>query len=215
MNIERKLALSIGARRSIRRYRREPIERKTIERLLLAATRAPSPHNRQPWRFAVVEDDLSKRELAQAMGERLRADRKVDGDDMTAIDADIARSHARIEGAPVVIVVCIDMEGMDRYPDSRRIHAEYLMAVQSAAMAAQNLLLAAHTEGLGVCIMCAPLFCPDTVVETLKLARGWTPQMLLTLGMPSDGGRDRPRAALDEIVRWLPRGAVHRRKANC
>jgi F420 biosynthesis protein FbiB-like protein len=207
MNIERKLALAIGARRSIRRYRREPIERKTIERLLLAATRAPSPHNRQPWRFAVLEDEVSKRELAQAMGERLRADRMADGDDRAVIDADVARSHARIEGAPVVIVLCIDMEGMDRYPDNRRVHAEYLMAVQSAAMAAQNLLLAAHAEGLGICIMCAPLFCPDTVIETLKLARGWTPQMLLTLGMPSDGGRDRPRAALDAIVQWLPPNA--------
>jgi coenzyme F420-0:L-glutamate ligase / coenzyme F420-1:gamma-L-glutamate ligase len=208
MNIERKLALSIGARRSIRRYRREPVERKTIEGLLRAATRAPSPHNRQPWRFAVVEDDLSKLKLAQAMGERLRADRMADGDDMTEIDADVARSRERIEAAPVVIVLCIDMEGMDQYPDSRRIHAEYLMAVQSAAMAAQNLLLAAHTEGLGVCIMCAPLFCPDAVVETLKLPREWTPQMLLTLGIPSDGGRDRPRATLDEIALWLPRGAV-------
>ena len=208
MNIERNLALAIGARRSIRRYRREPIERKIIERLLLAATRAPSPHNRQPWRFAVIEDDVSKRKLARAMGERLRADRMADGDDMTAIDADVARSLERIEGAPVVIVLCIDMEGMDRYLDSRRIHAEYLMAAQSAAMAAQNLLLAAHTEGLGACIMCAPLFCPDTVVETLKLSRGWTPQMLLTVGIPLDDGSDRPRAALDEIVRWLPRGAV-------
>jgi coenzyme F420-0:L-glutamate ligase / coenzyme F420-1:gamma-L-glutamate ligase len=210
MNLERKLAISIGARRSVRRYRSEPIERQTIERLLLAATRAPSPHNRQPWRFAVIEDDLSKRELARAMGERLRADRTADGDDITAIEADIARSHARIEGAPAAIVVCIDMRDMDHYPDARRSQAEYLMAVQSAAMAAQNLLLAAQSEGLGGCVMCAPLFCPDTVVDTLKLARGWIPQMLLTLGMPSDGGRERPRAALDEIVRWLARSAMAR-----
>ena len=58
------------------------------------------------------------------------------------------------------------------------------MAVQSAAMAAQNLLLAAQSEGLGGCIMCAPLFCPETVAEALKLPRGWTAQMLLTIGMP-------------------------------
>jgi coenzyme F420-0:L-glutamate ligase / coenzyme F420-1:gamma-L-glutamate ligase len=210
MTIEQKLAASINARRSIRRYRSEPIKRQAIERLLLAATRAPSPHNRQPWRFAVVEDDVSKRALAQAMGERLRADRKADGDDITAIETDIARSHARIEGAPVVIVVCIDMRDMDRYPDSSRSQAEYLMAVQSAAMSAQNLLLAAQSEDLGGSIMCAPLFCPDTVIETLDLPREWMPQMLLTVGMPSDAGRERPRAGLDEIVRWLPRGAIAR-----
>jgi len=203
MMIERKLAASIMARRSIRRYRSDPIERRAIEHLLLAATRAPSAHNRQPWRFAVLQDDVSKRALARAMGERLRADRRTDGDPVTAIEADIARSHARIEGAPIVIVVCVDIRDMDHYPDSRRSQAEYLMAVQSAAMAAQNLLLAAQSQDLGGCVMCAPLFCPEAVTEVLRLPRDWRPQMLLTIGLPSDAGKERPRIALDEIAIWL------------
>jgi coenzyme F420-0:L-glutamate ligase / coenzyme F420-1:gamma-L-glutamate ligase len=205
---ERKLAASIGARRSIRRYRSKPIERQAIERLLRAATRAPSPHNRQPWRFAVVDGDASKRELARAMGERLREDRLADGDKIGEIETDVARSYARIGGAPVVIVLCVDIQNMDRYPDSRRSQAEYLMAVQSGAMAGQNLLLAAQSEGLGACVMCAPLFCPETVSEVLKLPREWIPQMLLTIGMPADAGRERGRAGLDEVVIWLPQVAA-------
>jgi len=137
------------------------------------------------------------------MGERLRADRRTDGDPVTAIEADIARSHARIEGAPIVIVVCVDIRDMDHYPDSRRSQAEYLMAVQSAAMAAQNLLLAAQSQDLGGCVMCAPLFCPEAVTEVLRLPRDWRPQMLLTIGLPSDAGKERPRIALDEIAIWL------------
>ena len=85
---------------------------------------------------------------------------------------------------------------MDRYPDDRRNTAEYLMAVQSTAMAAQNLLLAAHCEGLGACVMCAPLFCPGSVAEGLSLPSEWKPQMLVTIGVPANAGKIRPRLPL-------------------
>jgi len=205
MMVEAKLGSMIGQRRSVRRYLPDPIDRAIIDRLLLAATRAPSAHNRQPWRFAVLEDRSGKEALATAMGRRLRQDRTADGDDPKAIEADAARSYARITEAPAVVVVCIDMRDMDPYPDERRRNAEYLMAVQSTAMAAQNLLLAAAQEGLGACVMCAPMFCPDVVVEALSLPNAWQPQMLITVGNPGDGGKDRPRLPLEAIVAW-PRG---------
>jgi len=204
MTTEQELAAQIGARRSNRRYLPQPIARPVIARLLTAATRAPSAHNRQPWRFAVLDDEAGKHRLAAAMGERLRRDRAADGDDVPSIDADVARSHARITGAAVVVVVCVDIADMDRYPDDRRKEAEYLMAVQSTAMAAQNLLLAAEREGLAACVMCAPLFCPDTVVEALKLPRAWTAQMLVTIGAPAGPGKERPRRPLDDVVLWPP-----------
>jgi len=208
---DRTFAAQIGKRRSIRRYRPAPIAPAKIKRLLAAATRAPSAHNRQPWRFAVLADAESKSRLAAAMGARLRRDRMADGDPIAAIEADVARSHARITGAPVVIVVCIDLADMDKYPDQRRSDAEYVMAVQSTAMAAENLLLAAHGEGLGACVMCAPLFCPDTVIAALDLPAGWQPQMLLTLGAPAVPGKERPRLSLDEVTWWAvtpPSGAA-------
>lgn len=197
-----KLGAAIGQRRSVRRYRPGPIDRTIIERMLLAATRAPSAHNRQPWRFAVLDEASGKEALATAMGQRLRRDRAADGDDLQAIEADAARSFARLTEAPAVIVVCLDMSAMDQYPDEKRRHAEYLMAVQSTAMAAQNILLAAAQEGLGACVMCAPLFCPDIVVETLRLPGTWQPQTLITIGSPVDTGKDRARMPLETIVTW-------------
>lgn len=202
MTGERKLGSVIGRRRSIRRYIPCPIDRAVIERLLRAATQAPSAHNRQPWRFAVLDDAATKGTLASAMGARLRQDRSADGDDPQAIEADVARSYARLTEAPAVILVCVETRDMDEYPDQRRRNAEHLMAVQSTAMAAQNLLLAAEQEGLGACIMCAPLFCPEVVVEALGLPQTWQPQMLVTLGSPANSGKDRPRLPLDEIVTW-------------
>lgn len=205
MTTEAKLGAAIGQRRSIRRYRPDPIDHSIIERILLAATQAPSAHNRQPWRFAVLDDGTGKDRLASAMGERLRRDRSADGDDPQAIENDVARSYARITEAPVVIVVCLDIRDMDRYPDERRNTAEYLMAVQSTAMAVQNLLLAAHGEGLGASVMCAPLFCPDSVAQGLSLPGEWKAQMLVTIGIPADAGKHRPRLPLSAVVRWARR----------
>jgi F420 biosynthesis protein FbiB-like protein len=189
------------ARRSIRRYRALELPDGLIERLLDAARWAPSAHNRQPWRFVVLRGSERKERLADAMGARLRTDRLADGDAPEAIERDVATSRARIVTAPVAIVACCTLDDMDRYPDPRRAEAERLMAVQSTAMAVQNLLLLAHAEGLGACWMCAPLFCPDTVRAALDLPADWQPQALVTLGYPDNAGRPRGRHAIADIVR--------------
>ncbi|MER3514270.1 MAG: nitroreductase, partial [Chloroflexota bacterium] len=166
---------AIHLRRSIRRYRPEPVPQGLIVRLLEAACWAPSAHNRQPWRFAVIADAEVKERLARAMGARLRADLERDGLPSEVIEKDVARSYARITGAPVVILVALTLADMDVYPDPQRSQAEWTMAVQSVAMAVQNLLLAAHAEGLGACWMCAPLFCPGAVKAALDLPEDWQP----------------------------------------
>lgn len=192
----------ITSRRSVRRYQPEPLDPVLVERLLTAATWAPSAHNRQPWRFAVVTGPADKEALASQMGARLRADRARDGDPVEAIEADARRSYTRITSAPCVIVVCLTMEDMDTYPDPRRAAAEELMAVQGVALAIQNLLLASAAEGLGACWMCAPLFCQDTVGDALSLPKHWQAQGLITLGYPASRGKEPVRRPLDGLVVW-------------
>lgn len=188
-------------RRSIRRYAEREVPRTVIEHILGLATWSPSAHNRQPWRFAAVSSAGGKHTLAAAMGERLRADLTADRAAPEVIEADVSRSYQRITGAPVAIAVCLSMADMDRYPDAKRSQAEYLMAVQSTAMAVQNLLLAAHAEGLGACWMCAPLFCPDVVSAALELPADWQPQALITLGYPAQT-RESSRHPLETRVVW-------------
>lgn len=193
---------AVYGRRSIRRYQDEAVDGALIEKVLDVARWAPSAHNRQPWRFAVLEAAASKQVLAAAMGQRLRADLARDGVARELIEKDAQRSYQRITSAPVVIVVCLTMRDMDTYADSRRNHAEYLMATQSVAMATQNLLLSAHALGLGACWMCAPLFVPDTVRETLQLDADWEPQALITVGYPAEE-RIKPRIGLEHQVLYL------------
>jgi coenzyme F420-0:L-glutamate ligase/coenzyme F420-1:gamma-L-glutamate ligase len=203
MYADHDLQTIIKSRRSVRRYVVGKIHPTVVDRLLTAAISAPSAHNRQPWRFAVLEDAVWKERLATEMGTRLREDRLADGDDPDDVARDVARSYARITQAPLVIVVCLDIRDMDQYPDERRRAAERVMAIQSTAMAMQNMLLAAHAEGMGACVMCAPLFCGPSVVAALRLPEGWEPQSLVTLGPPANGGKERRRLPLDSIV-WRP-----------
>ena len=74
------------------------------------------------------------------------------------------------------------------------------MAVQGAAMAVQNLLLAAHAEGVGACWMCAPLFCQEEVGQALGVPAHWQAQALITLGYPASKGKPPNRRPLDEVT---------------
>lgn len=192
----------ITTRRSIRRYTPEPVPKNTILRLIEAATWAPSAHNRQPWRFAVLTRPADKARLARAMGSRLRADRIADGDNPAEVEQDVTRSYARLTAAPALVVVCLSMADMDTYPDAARNHNEWTMAVQSTAMAAQNFLLQAHAEGLAACWLCAPLFAPDLVRHTLALPQDWEPQGIITLGKPAEQ-RQKTRVPVEARVRVI------------
>jgi coenzyme F420-0:L-glutamate ligase/coenzyme F420-1:gamma-L-glutamate ligase len=189
----------LKSRRSIRRYLPDAIPAELIDELITAAIWAPSAHNRQPWRFVVMTELETKRKLAGAMGHKLRQDLQADGVAEEIIQKDVSRSFARITAAPLLILLCLTMSDMDSYPDELRQHNEYLMAVQSTAMAAQNLLLAAHVYGLGGCWMCAPLFCADVVQSVLNLPANWQPQALLTIGYPAEK-KQKNRASLSTRV---------------
>lgn len=193
----------LNSRRSIREFELRPIEAETIVKLLTAAIAAPSAHNRQPWRFSVLQKLQDKEALAGAMGARLKAERTADGDDPALIEADVNRSRARITGAAAVILVCVTLEDMDHYSDQKRSAAERQMAVQSVAMASQNLLLSAQAEGIGACWMCAPLFAAEEVLDSLELPSTWLPQGLIILGHPAEPGRPRSRKPLQEVATFF------------
>ncbi len=191
----------IQSRRSIRRYVDRPVPVEILRRVLAAGQWAPSAHNRQPWRFAVITDPPQRELLARAMGERFHADLLADGLPTQEVERQIGRSYERISGAPALIVVCLSMADMDHYPDEQRQSAERVMAVQSTALAAQNILLMAHVEGLGACWMCAPLFCPDVVRVALALPADWEAQAVLTLGYPAEE-RLKDREPLETKTAW-------------
>jgi coenzyme F420-0:L-glutamate ligase/coenzyme F420-1:gamma-L-glutamate ligase len=192
---------AIHGRRSVRRYLEKEVPEDLVERVLEAARWAPSPHGRQPWRFAVLTREETKGRLADAMGEEWRANLDMDGQSAEIVEKRLEGSRRRLLDAPALVLFCLYLEDLDLYPDAERQRGETTMAVQSLGAAAQNALLAAYEAGLDAGWMCAPLFCPRKVVEALGLDARLVPHALLTLGYADgDPPKRRLRLPLDELV---------------
>ena len=190
-------------RRSVRRYLDREVPEEAIERVLEAARWAPSPHGRQPWRFAVLRREETKTRLAEAMGEEWRANLEMDGQSAEVVEKRLQGSRKRLLDAPVLVLLCLYSEDLDVYPDALRQQSETMMAVQSLGAAAENALLAAYSLGLDAGWVCAPLFCPEKVTETLGLDPRLIPHALLTLGYAEgDPPKRRGRKSLDELVNY-------------
>ena len=189
----------LRTRRSIRRFKPDLVPDSVIREILHTATFAPSAHNRQPWRFIVLTNPAAKSNFANLMAEEFQRDLEKDNLPPEEIQKRLNRSRERINGAPVVILLCVDMTEMDSYPDTRRKKAEYIIATQSAANAGMQLLLAAHAEGLGGVWVCSPVFAQEAVQNALNISKSWEPQAMFLLGYPSDIPVARERKSLDEV----------------
>jgi coenzyme F420-0:L-glutamate ligase/coenzyme F420-1:gamma-L-glutamate ligase len=193
----------IRSRRSVRRFQPQSVPAEILEGILETALWAPSAHNRQPWRFAVIQSPSPKARMAEQMAEEFRHDLQRDGLPPAQVAAQVARSQQRILDAPLLIVLCLDPSDLDHYPDLARSRAEHTMAVQSVAMAGSALMLAAHAYGLGTVWMCAPLFAPAAVLQALDLPPDWQPQGMLLAGYPAYVPPARPRHPLVEVARYF------------
>ena len=150
---------------------------------------------------------LSKAEdilrLAEGLGVDYRAALKAGGMNEEEIQARAEARKARICIAPVVIVMCVDTADLEKFTDANRDDGEYMMAVQSAALGAGQLLLAAHAEVLGGVWMCTPLFAPERVREACNLPKDWIPQGMVLLGYPDEETEKKGRKPMEEVVRYI------------
>lgn len=164
----------IRSRRSVRRFTSDTVADEVIEELLEAMRWAPSAGNAQPYRIHVVRDEAIKSRLAAAaLGQRFIAE------------------------APVVIVVAVERFEAQRAYRSR---GEELYSVQDSAAAIQNLLLLAHSKGLGACWVGA--FGEQPVAAALELPGEQRPIALVPVGVPAETPKPPRRRSLRELVAW-------------
>ena len=190
----------VTSRRSVRKFKSIRVSRDVINSVLDLARWSPSAHNAQPWRCIVVDDENVKARLASEMGRAWLSDMLKDG-----VSKDKAEEIVRVESldritkSPIILIVCLTMRDMHKYPDRRRRRAEYLMGVQSVAAYIQTLLLSAHYYGLGACWVCAPLFCQNAVRKVLGLPENIEPQAIITMGYADEKPKPPPRKELSEV----------------
>jgi F420 biosynthesis protein FbiB-like protein len=187
-------------RRSVRAFQDRPVPRAALEAMIEAARWAPSPHGAQPWRFVVLTQPEGKRQLADAMGAEWQRVLEMDHEPPEVVAIRLAKSRERIERAPALILACLYLADLDRYPDADRQRAEEVMAIQSMGAALENMLLAAYTLGLDTGWICAPLFCPDTVRAALDLDATLIPHALITVGYLAQEPKRRPHRPASELV---------------
>ena len=128
---------ALAGRRSVRDYTGTAVDEAMIDKLIHAAVQAPSAVNAQPWSFTVVRDrnllDRISREAKAHMLVTMPSDHQ-----MTHLRASLVDPHFHIfHHAPVLILICGPAAGS--------------WITEDCSMAAQNLMLAAHAEGLGTC----------------------------------------------------------------
>jgi len=189
----------LRSRRSVRRFLPEPVPEAVLQRILETAVYAPSAHNLQPWRFAILRTAEVKARLARALTRQMRTDMEAQGASAEAIAARVARSRRRLDEAPVVVLLNLD-ETVRR--DAKDAHERHMM-VQSVAIVGLQILLAAHAEGLGGVWVCWPLYAQEATRQALALPSTWSPQGMLFLGYPAEAPAPPPREPWQEITRWL------------
>ena len=195
----------VSTRRSVREFADRRVERPEVERLIDAARWAPSNHNRQGWKFLVLEDRGRLRELAgeirSGLSERLHPSPRV-----PASEVEQLIRHATVfADAPCVILAmhkrpaAVGRELLAGEDLPELVSGEAL----STAMAVQNVLLAAHTRGLGACVMTAPLLAAETWKDRLDLPQGFEPTCVIAVGYPSrPAGTPPRRKPLQQVLEY-------------
>ena len=87
--------------------------------------------------------------------------------------------------------------------DEMTLQEEYLMMVQSVALAGNNLLLMAHVEGLGAVWLCAPLFAPKAVRRVVDFPQEWSPLALILVGYYEQNPGEKHRVHYREVTLFL------------
>ncbi len=188
----------LRSRRSVRRFKPDPIPDAVIERILTTATYAPSAHNRQPWRFVVIKNPDVKPRLAKALTDKMRLDMQAEGAPESEIEKRVSHSIRRIDEAPVIIMLCRDLT--DVRVDTPE---ETIMNIQSTALAGLQLVLAAHAQGLGGNWICWPLYATKETQSVLELPENWEPQAMIIIGYSNEQPKQKELKPLDTVSKYL------------
>ncbi len=183
------LSDAINGRRSTRDYTDDPVDDRVIRRLIDAAVHAPSASNGQEWAFTVVRDQGLLERISTAakahMLENLPAGMQSDRRRATLSDP----AFHIFYHAPALVLIA----GTTPAP----------WVLEDCALAAQNLMLAAHGEGLGSCWIGYAQRYLDTPAgkDALGLPQTWVPVAPIIIGHPS--ATPAPVARNEPAIRWI------------
>lgn len=173
---------AIEERRSIRKYTERPVEEEKLMRILNSGRLAPSDTNTQPWNFIVVRSEDMRRKLAE-----------------------VSHKQKWMLSAPVFIVCVADIRAAVQNEAEIEIDEDtsgyaVKQIILDTAIAAENMVLAAQSLGLGTCWV--TWFTQNEIRPLLDVPKDKYVVCIITLGYANEAPNARPRRPLEEIIRY-------------
>ncbi len=160
---------NIMARRSIRKYKAEPVARETMEKILECGINAPSGMNKQSWEVRVVDNPAVMEEIIASM---------------TAGNPDVAPEAVRgcFRGAPTMIFIAND--------------PAYDFSVIDCGLLSENIMLSGWSLGVGSVCLGSPIRflrnAPEALAK-LNFSPGYTPVICIGMGYADEAPEAKPR----------------------
>ena len=187
-------------RRSIRRFRPDPVAREAIVDILQAGILAPSSKNRQPWRF-VVAQGAAKEEALQAMERGLERERRAPLLPNNTQHISGAEHTLKImRQAPTVIFVANALGAPLDKPLTPEDRIGELCNAQSIGAALENMSLEAVHLGLGSLWICDTCFAQEELQAWLGTAGELC--AAFAVGYPAESPSARPRMGMESVTEW-------------
>ncbi len=169
--------------RSIRRYKPDAVSQETLDKILKATIRASNTGNMQAYSVIVTRDNEIKTKLWE--------------------------SHFKqgfVLEAPVHLTFCADFNRFTKWCQSRKAdpgydnYLSFLTGAIDAVIAAQNAVVAAEMEGLGICYLGTVTWMADRFIDILKLPKLVVPVVAITLGYPDESPGLTDRLPMEGVV---------------
>lgn len=171
----------IERRQSDRKYDTKKIPKEVIERIVEAGRLAPSACNAQPWKFIVVDDEVKRLEVAEAL--------------TSGVTGPMNKFAA---SAPVLIVVVEESVNVASRIGGMILNQHF--AHLDIGIATANMVLAATEEGLGTCIIG---WCNEKKIrKTLGIPRGKRIPVVISIGHSLEEQKKKVRKAPEKVISY-------------
>ncbi len=176
---------TIFKHKSIRRYKSTPIPAETLRDILEAASRASTCGNMQLYSLVVTQSPELRKELAPCHF-----------------------NQPMVTEAPCLVTVCADIHRFSMWCEQRDAEPRYdnfawfLNAMTDALLAAQNLILAAESHNLGICVLGTTLYTAADISKILRLPKGVIPITTIVVGYPDESPALTDRLPLEAVIHY-------------
>ena len=191
--------------RAIRYWVEEPVSRELIERVIEAASKAPSGSNHQPWMFVVADRDPVKTSLAEALRDYyeegplktlVESSQKTEDSSQRLMMSGAENFFTNLRTAPAIIIPCLYKLS------SPTSEMNTLVAGSSIYLAVQNMLLAARALGLGTLMTTSHSLIEEVIRDVCKIPDDAQPAALIPIGFPAVKFGPTKRKPVQDIIAW-------------